>query len=208
MQAHAVTLFLLTSLAGQQALPIEANLPPLRKNPIVPVANVLAKGEGDWNSVNRGRAGDTPGGIASVTGKSFSELTVGQVKSLQRGRIYAVGRYQMIPSTLSYAVSKAGVATSERFTPQVQNRLLQALLDHKRPSIGAYIRGEHSNLNLALRAMALEWASVAWTNGYSYYAGRGGNRAHVTRNEAALALQEARRLYSESQTDKSYGPNP
>lgn len=203
MQSHAVTLFLLASLAGQQALPMEANLPPLPKNPIVPVANVLAKGEGDWNSVNRGRAGDTPGGIASVTGKNFSELTVGQVKSLQRSRIWAVGRYQMIPSTLSYAVSKAGVSANERFTPEIQNRLLQALLDHKRPLIGAYIRGEHSNLSLALRAMALEWASIAW-NGRSLYGGS--NRAHVTSHEAGIALQEARRLYSERQTDKSYGP--
>lgn len=208
MQANAVTLFLLTSLAGQQALPIEANLPPLRKNPIVPIANVLAKGEGGWNSVNRGRAGDTPGGIVSVTGKNFSELTVGQVKSLQRSRIYAVGRYQMIPSTLSYAVSKAGVSASELFTPQVQNRLLQALLDHKRPSIGAYIRGEHDNLNLALRAMALEWASVAWINGRSHYEGQGGNRAHVTRNEAALALQEARDLYSRRLKDESHDASP
>ena len=201
MQAHAVTLLLLTSLAGQQALPKEANLPPLHKNPIVPVANTLAKGEGDWNSVNRGRAGDTPGGIASVTGKNFSELTVGQVKSLQRRRVYAVGRYQMIPSTLAYAVRKAGVSANARFTPETQNRLLQALLDHKRPSIGAYIRGEHGSINRALRGMALEWASVAWIHGRSYYGGS--NRVRVTRHEAAIALKEARRLYLKSQSETS-----
>ena len=204
MQSHVLAPLTLTLLLGGPAQTMGVALQSLPKNPITPVANVLAKGEGDWNSVNRGRAGDTPGGIASVTGKSFSELTVGQVKNLQRSRIYAVGRYQMIPSTLSYAVSKAGVAASARFTPEIQNRLLQALLDHKRPSIGAYIRGEHDNLNLALRAMALEWASVAWSNGYSYYAGRGGNRAHVTRNEAALALQEARRLHLGSPTEASH----
>ena len=38
MQAHAVTLLLLASLAGQQALPKEANLPPIHENPITPVA--------------------------------------------------------------------------------------------------------------------------------------------------------------------------
>jgi hypothetical protein len=175
--------------------------PPLKTNPIVPVANVIAKGEGNWDSVNRGRAGDTPGGIKSLTGKSFSSHTVGEVRSLQRSRIYAVGRYQFIPSTLSYAVQKAGVQASERFTPEVQNRLLQALLDHKRPSIGAYIRGEHNNLDLALRAMALEWSSVAWISGRSYYGGS--NRSHVTRDEAGVALRRARDLYSGSPMETS-----
>ena len=203
MRTNVLTLPLLLSLAGQHALPMEANLPPVTKSPITPVANVLARGEGNWNSVNRGSAGDTPGGIASVTGKNFSDLTVGQVKNLQRTQVYAVGRYQMIPSTLAYAVSKAGVDANERFTPQLQNRLLQALLNHKRPSIGGYIRGEHGSINLALRAMALEWASVAWIDGRSYYSGRGGNRAHVTRHEAAIALKEARRLYLEGSTEES-----
>lgn len=203
MRTNVLTLSILAFLAGPNAIPVEASLPAPKPNPITPVANVLASGEGDWDSVNRGRAGDTPGGISSVTGKSFSDLTVGQVRYLQRSRIYAVGRYQMIPSTLSYAVSKAKVAPHERFTPQVQNRLLQALLDHKRPSIGAYIRGEHGSINRALSAMALEWASVASYNGRSYYAGLGGNRAHVTRYEAAVALKEARRLYLEGQMDKS-----
>ena len=175
--------------------------PAPKPNPIVPVANVIAKGEGNWDSVNRGRAGDTPGGIKSLTGKTFSQHTVGEVKSLQRSRVYAVGRYQFIPSTLSYAVQKAGVQASERFTPEVQNRLLQALLDHKRPSIGAYIRGEHNNLDLALRAMALEWSSIAWTNGRSYYGGS--NRAYVTRHEAGVALRRARDLYSGSPTETS-----
>lgn len=201
MRLHATTLLTFSLLFGGPAQTAGTKLPPLSKRPITPVANVLAKGEGDWNSVNRGRAGDTPGGIVSLTGKPFSALTVSQVRSLQRSRVYAVGRYQMIPSTLAYAVRKAGVRPSERFTPQVQNRLLQALLDHKRPSIGAYIRGEHGSINRALRAMALEWASVAWVHGGSYYGGS--NRARVTRHEAALALKEARRLYSESRSETS-----
>lgn len=192
----------ITSLffVGSPAITAEAHLPKLRTNPIVPVANLLAKGEGDWNSVNRGRAGDTPGGIRSITGKSFSDHTVGEVKALQRRRIYAVGRYQLIPSTLSFAVSKAGVKATERFTPQVQNRLLQALLDYKRPSIGGYIRGEHDNLNRALRAMALEWASVAWVGGRSYYSGINGNRAHSSQSQAAIALRASKRLYLSGST--------
>lgn len=193
MRIHAILTPLL--FLGNPAITAEANLKPLPSNPITPVADLLAKGEGNWDSVNRGRAGDTPGGIKSITGKSFSEHTVGEVRSMQRRSIYAVGRYQFIPNTFSYAVRAAGVRPGEHFTPEVQNRLLKALLDHKRPSIGAYIRGEHANLNRALTALSQEWASVAWRNGRSYYAGRGGNAAHVTRHEAAIALNRARELH-------------
>jgi hypothetical protein len=203
MQFHVslLPLFLLIQAPAVSGL---GYLQRFKPHPLTPVANVLAKGEGDWNSVNRGRAGDTPGGIASVTGKKFSDLTVGEVRSLQQWQIYAVGRYQIIPSTLAYAVQRAGVAANERFTPEVQNKLLWALLEHKRPLIGAYIKGEHENLDLALREMAREWASVAWYDGGSFYSGRGGNAAHVTRHEAAVALREARALYLGSPTETSH----
>jgi hypothetical protein len=161
---------------------------------ITPLADLLSKGEGNWNSVNRGYAGDTPGGIKSVTGKSFDQMTIGQVMRMQRHSIYAVGRYQFIPSTLTFAIEKAGVEASERFTTEVQNRLLRALLYHKRPSIGAYLEGEHDNIDLALTALSKEWASIASATGRSYYAGRGGNAVHVTRHEAAIALRAARDL--------------
>lgn len=204
MRLNVSVLPLLFFLTASPAVSGNDLLPDPKPNPLTPVANVLAKGEGNWNSVNRGRAGDTPGGIKSIIGKTFSDLTIGEVQSLQRARIYAVGRYQFIPSTLSYAVQKAGVDASKRFTPEVQNRLLWALLEHKRPCIGAYIRGEHDNLDLALREMAREWASVAWYHGGSYYAGWGGNAAHITRHEAGLALKQARTLYLGSQTETSH----
>ena len=67
-------------------------------------------GEGDWNAVNRGYAGDTPGGIQRLTGKTFENFTVGQVMDMQRSRVYAVGRYQFIPVTLRYAVAMSDVS--------------------------------------------------------------------------------------------------
>lgn len=158
-----------------------------------PLANLIAKGEGDWNSVNRGRAGDTPGGIRSITGKDFSQMTVGEVISLQRYRVYAVGRYQFIPVTLRQAVDWAGVEYTDLFTPHTQDRLFAALLEHKRPAVGQYLRGGGS-LQRALDALAQEWASVGYRGGGSYYGGWGGNRAHVTTHEAAIALNQGRAL--------------
>jgi len=158
-----------------------------------PVADLIAKGEGNWNSVNRGRAGDTPRGIQSITGKEFHELTIEQVVWLQRGSVYAVGRYQLIPSTMKLALQWSKVSWSERFTPEVQDRLFCTLLSHKRPQVGRYLLGEGS-LQLALDSLAKEWASVAYRGPYSYYSGVGGNRAHITMNEAAVALNAGRAL--------------
>jgi len=158
-----------------------------------PIADLIAKGEGNWDSVNRGRAGDTPGGIQSITGKRFHELTVEQVLWLQRGSVYAVGRYQLIPSTMKLAVKWSGIAWSAKFDQTTQNKLFCTLLSHKRPQIGRYLNGEGA-IQPALDALAKEWASVAYRGPYSYYSGIGGNRAHITVDEAAVALNAGRAL--------------
>ena len=159
---------------------------------ITPLADLLSKGEGNWNSVNRGYAGDTPGGIKSITGKNFDQMTIAQVMRLQRHSIFAVGRYQFIPATLRSVYLRAGLSLRDRFTPENQNKLLAALLEHKRPAVANYIKGEHNDLGRALDALAKEWASVEYRNGRGYYDSVGGNRAHVTRSEAAIAMNAAR----------------
>ena len=74
-----------------------------------PLGDLISKGEGDYNAVNRGYAGDTPGGIQGLTGMTFENYTVGQVMDMQRTRLYAVGRYQFIPVTLRFAVRHSEV---------------------------------------------------------------------------------------------------
>ena len=160
---------------------------------IEPLGDLIAKGEGDWNAVNRGWAGDTPGGLQHVIGTDCSNITVGEIIALQnQRRIYAVGRYQFIPTTFRYAVSVSGVSHSARFTPEVQNQLFAALLEHKRPAVAAYLRGEHDNLAHALDEMAREWSSVEYRNGRGYHDHVGGNRAHISRWEMSQALDEVR----------------
>lgn len=159
------------------------------------LGDLISKGEGDWNSVNRGWAGDTPGGITRLTGKSFSEYSIKEVMQFQRSWLFAVGRYQFIPSTLRFAVSASGISTSEMFTPQTQQRLFATLLDQKRPAVGTYIRGHHNNLSYALDELAKEWASVEYRSGRGYYDHVGNNRAHITRVDAAAAINAARVAY-------------
>ena len=127
-----------------------------------PLADLLARAEGNYNSVNRGWAGDTPQGIKGLTGSSFAAYTVGQVMDMQRGWLHAVGRYQFVPSTLRFAINSSSVTYSHKFTPEVQDRLMAALVLYKRPIIFAYLQSSHDNIGAALRALAREWASVEY----------------------------------------------
>ena len=163
---------------------------------IKPLADLISKGEGDYNAINRGYAGDTPGGIQGLTGLTFENYTVGQVMDMQRNRLYAVGRYQFIPVTLRFAVSMSDVDRLDMFTPDIQDKLFAALVLYKRPSIGAYIRGNHDLVGWALNDLAKEWASVEYRHGRGFYDHIGGNRAHITRAEAEITLNQVRNIVS------------
>ena len=87
---------------------------------VMPLLDVIASGEGNYNSVNRGRAGDSPGDWPKEhLGKSITEMSIKEVRQHQGGRtekcwyngqkgqanLFAVGRYQLIPCTLQYATA-------------------------------------------------------------------------------------------------------
>ena len=154
-----------------------------------PLADLLAKGEGNYNSVNRGYAGDTPGGIDGLTGKTFDQFTVQQVIEMQRSWLYAVGRYQFIPTTLRFAVAMSEVEMKDKFTDEVQDKLMAALILYKRPAVGSYLQGHHGHTGWALNEIAKEWASVEYKNGRGYYDHIGGNRAHISRKQIWEVLQ-------------------
>jgi len=161
-----------------------------------PVLDLISKGEGDYNAINRGRAGDTPGGIQRLKGQTFENFTTQQVMDMQRhGSLYAVGRYQFIPTTLRWAVAHSEVDPLDMFTPEVQDKLATALIMYKRPAVGAYIRGNHDLEGWALNEMAKEWASIEWRNGRGFYDHVGGNRAHISRAEMSAALQTVKKAW-------------
>ena len=154
-----------------------------------PLMDLISRGEGDYNAVNRGHAGDTPGGIQRLKGQTFENFTVREVIQMQRWQIYAVGRYQFIPSTLRFAVKHSSVDELDMFTPEVQDRLMAALIFYKRPAVGAFIRGDHELIGWALNELAKEWASIEYRNGRGFYDHIGGNRAKITRAEVSSVLQ-------------------
>jgi hypothetical protein len=155
-----------------------------------PLGDLIARGEGDYNAVNRGWAGDTPGGIQGLTGMTFENYTVNQVIDMQRNWLHAVGRYQFVPSTLRFALRHSQVDGLDMFTPETQDKLMAALIFYKRPAVGAYLRGDHDLEGWALNEMAKEWASIEYRYGRGYYDHIGGNRARVSRAELSSVLRD------------------
>jgi len=145
-------------------------------------AELLARirsGEGDYTSINRGYAGDTPGGMPGLT-----NMTIAQVQSLQRqGGAFAVGAYQFTPDTLEGAVSRSGIDRNRKFDKAAQDELALELIlgGTKRPNLTAYLTGKSNDLNAALSDISYEWAAVTGASGSGAYDGdSAGNRASIS----------------------------
>lgn len=172
------------------------------------LASMVVKGEGGINSVNRGNAGDTPGGAKSIFGKNLTDMTIGEIMQAQRaGRVFAVGKYQFIPDTLAGAVKYTRIPLNTKFDSATQNRLFDYLIDVKRPEIGAYINGKSNDRRTAIQQLAREFASVGLeypeagrVRGQSRYAGTGGNRASISPEAAGAALDRQRKSGPSSAT--------
>jgi hypothetical protein len=153
---------------------------------------MLRAGEGGWNSVNRGTAGD------SRPISNLASQPIGVIEDMQtRGRVFAVGAYQFTPGVLARARREAGLSPNAPFSPANQNKMAMALiLGSKRPALADYISGRSNNLNAAHRDIANEWASLQGPGGRGMYDGdSAGNMASIPAAQVRAALQEARRAY-------------
>jgi len=141
----------------------------------------IAKGEGNYYSYNRGRAGDTKQPITDITKLTIQQIMDKQATRLADGKreLFAVGKYQMIPVTLAEAVKnpKVGVSVNEFFTPDVQEKLFMHLI-YKRKNLTDYIEGRSDNIEAAVNDLAAEFASLPTTSGIGRYDNdKAGNKA-------------------------------
>ena len=173
------------------------------------VFDTIVSGEGDVNSVNRGVAGDTPGGAKSIFGKDLTEMTVGEIMDAQaKGNVFAVGKYQIIPSTMKEFVDGSDVKRSDKFTEATQDKFRDYVINVKRPEVGRYIRGETDDPTEAGQALAREFASVGLQyaennrrRGQGRYDGdSGGNKASISPEEITEALKRDRKSYLKPST--------
>lgn len=178
----------------------------MSENPLLELMRRGESGAAGYNAYNRGTYVDADGRerIRGSDGPiDFSQLTLGQVQELQHlprrdpDRLFAVGKYQIIPSTMDSGVRALGLDPDERFTPELQDRIFsEYLIVEKRPAVHDYITGKPgATLHAAQRAMAMEWASFGDPDkdGRSYYGGA--NRASITPEQSADALDQMRTDY-------------
>jgi hypothetical protein len=164
-----------------------------------PLSDLIAHGEsitaGDYNAANNGWAMDLGKyGLKNYFGRDCSDVTIGEVMLAQdQRRLHAVGRYQIIGSTMAAAVRWASLSGSDLFTPVNQDKLFIALIKHKQPSVWSYLNGTGS-ANQAANGLAREWSSLPAPWGGSYYSS--GDRAHVSRAHVLSTLKQTRKAVS------------
>lgn len=188
---------------SQQVMPTS---PYSSSSPTGSVSQTIAKHEGDYGSFNRGNAGDSMGKQIDFSKMTISEVMAAQ--SLPRNhpdRLFAVGKYQIIPSTMKEAVKSLKISGNEKFTPELQEKIfLEHLTAKKRPQIEGFIKGRHNNLGAASIAGSLEWASIEHgRSGKSYYDKTGNNRAGTSSVDFERSLSSAKSKYLEL-TKKGY----
>lgn len=160
------------------------------------IDSVVARGEGNYNSVNLGKKYDYKSSTRNLTNMSVAQVLAAQ----DRKEFNAAGKYQVIPATLRGAIDSGIISVSEKFNAEVQERIVQNyLLTAKkgRNSIEDFIKGKSSDIVSANLDLSKEFASVANpATGRSYHAGSGKNKASISTKEAQNALMASRSLYA------------
>jgi hypothetical protein len=139
-------------------------------------------GKAGYDAANKGKSGDMPGGYPGL-----SKMTVNDVMRLQsEGKVFATGRYQIIPKTLAGLMSGAygntGVKGDDLYDASTQDKLGTALINKRLQQGG----GDPIKTQLAL---SQEFASIADpSTGKSYYEGKGNNKASISTEQIQASL--------------------
>ena len=147
--------------------------------------DIIGRGEsgGNYNALVYGKGGAQVPTSANLTG-----MTIAQVQEYQKGMIArghastAVGKYQMIASTLAEQVKKLGLdPNTTMFDEKTQDRLAQQLINQA--GVGRL------DTATVMRNLAGTWASLpADMSGRGRYDGFNANRATIDPKELTAAL--------------------
>ena len=172
-----------------------------------PLANLIARGEGNYNSFN---SGTVNGRIIHSGTKNLSDYTINQIlassslPATDSRRIFAAGRYQVIAPTLRGAVKIMNLSGNEKFTPEMQDKILEGALLPK--AVRNYIHGKSNDSQAAMIALAQQWRSFADPRTGATYGDRGAraNKASITAAESLAALNATRAYISNNKIPDSH----
>jgi hypothetical protein len=181
---------------GEAALPKDGPMPAGAGGAL---GELIASGEGDYNSFNRGVAGDAKGKKINFAMMTLADIMADQAKPKgDPNRLFAVGKYQVIPVTMRGARDALNLDTSRNFTPKVQEQIFRMfLIGSKRPLVKGFITGKSDKLIAAQLALAQEFASVADPNtGKSFFDKLAGNSSSITALQTAKALNAEKAAFA------------
>ena len=176
---------------------------------IGPLASYIAKfesGSSGYNAYNRGSNGAQASYSKGAAKLDLENMTLAQIQhyqSLPKGdpeKLFAVGKYQCIPDTLTEAIATLNLDRNTVFSSRVQDIICQEYLTYrKRKQLKEYLDGNQSNnadlLKKAGTALAAEFASFEDPNypGYCYGGATGsyvkaGNKANAKWSDTRQVL--------------------
>jgi hypothetical protein len=164
---------------------------------------VAESGKAAYDAFTRGVPGEQPDTTVEVSKMSISEVLALQgLPSGDPKRLFAVGKYLLIPMTLRSAVTALKIDGDEKYSPALQEKIFRDyLIAIKRPQVKNYVTGSSTGVGLAdaQTALAREFASVGDpSTGRSIFAGAGENRAIIAPADTARALNNERAAYLEN----------
>ena len=118
----------------------------------------------DYGIANTG--GNAKRSAINVNGLKFDVLkTQQEVKSQDSlQRVFAAGRFQIIPTTMDSIKSSLGLKSTDRYDPKNQERMGDWLVLENRPALGNYIKGKNAGtaaeLASAIDSIGYIWASM------------------------------------------------
>jgi hypothetical protein len=166
-------------------------------------------GKAGYNAYNKGTVGDRM--IPSDKPIDFSKMTIseflrrGSLKPGNPDRLFAVGKYQIIPATMRDLIKQLKIDPDTTYLdPSTQDSLFtNGLVGQRRKKVDDYIKGRSDDRDGAILQLAQEFASVGvpydmtvgnkkLKKGDSYYSGIGGNKAHNSPEQVGAALDADR----------------
>lgn len=154
-----------------------------------PLLQLIAKAESNDNY--NAHFGNASNSSIDFTKMPIADVLKWQAEYIQQGNpSSAVGRYQIINTTLSGLVNQLAIDTNQKFDHAMQDRLAIALLERR--GAESYINEELTPEQFAAN-LAKEWAGLPKVIGDnpndSYYASDGLNKSQVKVDEVLKAIE-------------------
>jgi len=173
------------------------------KGSLAELLSFIAAGEGNYNSINAGGSGDRPGGstqwpqpgpvFGPLTNMTIGTLQTHQAKAVSDStRIFAAGRYQVIPTTLTAILPRTGLTSTDLYSQTNQDKIGHELIKSIRDT-RLYLQRSSSDIRAAALGLAKMWASLPDpSTGRSFHGSVGGNASSHTVDQVYRVLVRSR----------------